>query len=71
MKIAPIRYAIGAFVFIAVAIGIAVNAGGGTLSGFGIADIVALCPLGSLWCSCSFSARRFARGFAQRHSFEN
>lgn len=48
MKIAPIRYAIGAFVFIAVAIGIVVNAGGGTLSGFGIADIVALCPLGSL-----------------------
>ena len=44
MKIAPIRYAIGAFVFIAVAIGIAVNAGGGTLSGFGIADIV-LCVL--------------------------
>ena len=48
MKISRIRWVVGALVFVVVATGIVLNVGGGTFSGFGIADVAMLCPLGAL-----------------------
>ncbi|MDO4290190.1 MAG: 4Fe-4S binding protein [Eggerthellaceae bacterium] len=48
MKISRIRWVVGALAFVVVAAGIVLNIGGGTFSGFGIADVAVLCPLGAL-----------------------
>ena len=48
MKTSQIRYAVIAAILIAAVLGVCLYAGVGTLSGFGIGDIVALCPLGAI-----------------------
>lgn len=48
MKVKTVRVAVAAVVFIALAVGLALNFGTGTLSAFGWRDLSLLCPLGAL-----------------------
>ena len=48
MKLSKLRTAVAAMVFLMLAFGLIAGVGWGTLSGFGLDEVYALCPLGAL-----------------------